>query len=181
MKKIFLILLTAVILLSVCSCKNEKTPDTADDTDPVVSDTVDLEISDDTTQDVSEFYVSDAEVYEIETPYGPIYYPTKWKDIAVTEISEDSASYRVKFSAQLDGKSVPLYTIAFGASEEGYIAAGTLMIGEDETIRVYYEDHSAEGMKAGLTGASEETYLTMCEDINVIMSNLVYVSGMELD
>ncbi len=180
MKKIFLILLTAVILLSVCSCKKENTPDTADDTDPIVSDTA--ELGDDTTEDVSDkFYVSDAEVYEIETPYSPIYYPTKWKDIVITETSEDDAAYKIKFSAQLDGKSIPLYTVVFGTNESGHIAAGTLMIGEDEAIRVYFVDHSAAGMEADLTEASEVTYLTMCEDINVIISNLIYTSGMELD
>ena len=63
---------------------------------------------------------------------------------------------------------------------ENCISSGTLTVNGND-VRVYFIDHSGEGMKAGLTGGSEETYLTMCEDINVIISNLVYTSGMELD
>ena len=182
MKKILLILLALIILVSMCSCGGENKTETEDETELTASDTEEATPSVDTEEDVSkEFYISDADVYEIETPYGPIYYPTKWKDIVVTEVTEGDSSYRIKFSAQLDEKSVALYSVIFGEASEKHIVSGTLSVDEATHVRVYFEDHSAEGMNAGLSENSEQTYLAMCEDMNVIISKLVYVSGMELD
>lgn len=200
MKKVLLALLAVIMIISVCSCKKEVSEDNADnkvdtnaenevytnedseaETDPIVSNTAEVTDTSEVTEEIK-FFVSDEDVYAIDTPYGPIYYPVEYKDTVITEASQTENVYSIKFSVQLDEKSVPLYTVIFGGeSPEGYIASGTLKTEDGQSIRVYFEDLSAAGAASALSKASMETYLAMSEDINVIMSNLVYTSEMELD
>ena len=180
MKKFLMFLLALSILICACSCGKKETTKTENKTNETTSDTTEVTDTAEVTEE-SKFFVSDKDVYEIETPYAPLYYPVEYKDIVTTEVTEGDGGYAIKFSAQLEGKSVPLYTVIFGDYEGEYIAAGTLTTDFDKSVRVYFEDHSGALTEAGLTGASETTYLAMCEDMNVVISNLVYTSGMEID
>lgn len=185
MKKFLLFLLATLMIISVCSCGKKNSNDKSSNNEeikPAVTDNVNSEAADSTEEDVSnKFYESDADVYGIDTPYGVIYYPLIWSDTVSTEVTETNTAYSIKFFAQLDGKSVPLYSVVFGTYDgDNCISSGSLSV-DNKNVRVYFVDHSAEGMEAGLTGEHETTYLTMCEAINDIISNLIYKNGMELD
>ncbi len=160
MKKVLLILLVCILLLSVCACKND--PKNTDESNPGAETT--------DPKETGEFYHSDVETFEISTPYVPLYYPAMWKDITKVDMIEDETSCRVSFNAILDTYTVPLYTIVFGESETGYQIAEVST--DKGSVFVYCEDQTA-GQSERLSEASKETYMLMSEDINVIISNLL--------
>lgn len=177
MKRFFLILLALTILASVCSCKKGEVVESGDDN--VEQETVDTSGTFDNsavvTDETRPFERYDEETNKISTPYGPLSYPAEWQDTVTTEVTESEASYVVKFFANLDSKTVPLYNIVFGESETGY-KLGELTA-DNGTVVIYCEDFTAE-REEQLSEASKETYNNLCMGLNNIISSLVYENGM---
>lgn len=120
------------------------------------------------------FYSPDMDMYEIKTDYCNLYYPEVWKDSTLVTYDRGK-SHNVKFSAQLDETSVPLFSINFGGSQGEKL--GTLNI-ENEQIDVLIETYVL----------NEENYSTdeikllrgMSEDVNVIISKLIEMYDLKL-
>lgn len=130
-----------------------------------------------TTEEKIEFYKTDVETYSIVTPYCNLYYPTRWQDKVKTEAATGEGSYTVSFYALLEEQTVPLYAISIGEKDGGALL-GTLDTKEGaKDVRLYDKFSEYEG---GLSATSEAEFYEMCEDVNVIISKLVYESKMKL-
>ena len=171
-KKVIAVIAALFVLFAMCACGTKKTADNVDSetTDGSTS----LADADDTTL---AFFKTDEEVFETKTPYCSIMYPTKWRDSVAVNVSETDSGCSVAFSALLDDTDVPLYTIVIEVESEGYLL-GTVDT-SDGTKNVYLIDMYDSETAGALTEESEEKYLQMCEDVNVIISKLVYDSGMQ--
>ncbi|MBR6514780.1 MAG: hypothetical protein IKT46_08125 [Clostridia bacterium] len=178
MKKVLFILLVLILVLSICACKKNGSDQSIDsDTEAAPVETAE---STDTTGDPKEtgsFYQSDDECYEIDTPYCKLYFPVEWQDITKIETEQTEKSCIVSFSAMLDDSTFPLYAIVFGESETGYPIVE--LATENGTVSVFCEDRTT-GVSDSLTEESKDIYFSMSEDVNVIISNLIYTSGAEL-
>ena len=164
-KSIFIIGLILCLVLSMASCVR------------VEDSEKDKETNDRTQTSSSDFYKTDEDTLKITTPYGDVKYPKTWKDRVKTESGQNGDSFEVSFTAVLGNKNIPLYSFVFGETSEGY-KLGTLKTNK-ETVDVYiidaYYDAAAE-----LDEEQLNLYYEMCEDVNVIISKLVYDNGMVL-
>ena len=167
MKRLFLVLLTVAMMLSICSCNQKK--------QPAPSETGELDITAETEEYNPEFYQTDVETTNIETPYCTVSYPEEWAGKVDVTTTEEGENFRVIFTALYSEVNVPLYDIVFGSCESGF-KLGDLPY-DGGSIEVFCDDYTAEGADMVPTEFSED-YAVMCEDLNVIVSNLVYQNGM---
>ncbi|MCQ2530239.1 MAG: hypothetical protein MJ086_03190 [Lachnospiraceae bacterium] len=115
----------------------------------------------------------DTSIYGIETKYGVLSYPAKWKDIAIVKVVNDDP-YVVKFAGQTADEEVPLFDLTFNGGD-GYLLGTMNVDGEDVEIRINDYTFDQENL-------SEEDYYTCCamqEDVNVILQYLVEDYGFE--
>lgn len=107
------------------------------------------------------------EAFTIETKYGKLSYPDKWKELAKIEIVEGPI-YTVKFSGKTSAGDIQLFDLTFNGGD-GY-CLGTMKIdGRDVTI--YINDYSFDQGTL-----SNEDYFNCCamqEDVNTILEHLV--------
>lgn len=169
MKRFLLILLALVMLLTMFSCgkkdiekQNEK-------------DTRSVEDTADTPKD---YYKTDVETNEVETPYGKLNYPVEWLDKVDITTAEEGDNFRVIFKAVYGDITVPLYDIVFGTSEIGF-KLGDLPY-DGGSVQVFCDDYTMEGTEL-VPEESLEDYYVMCDDLNVIISHLVYDHGMTVN
>lgn len=178
MKKLFLPLLVVILVFMTVSC-GFGFRNTDENVTQVQSETKNL--PEDTTisepQDNREFYRTDETTFNIITPYLELKYPVKWQEYVSTEVIDNADYCEVKFHALLDGISIPLYSVFIGKCDSGYLL-GTLQLSSGE-CEVKLVDYSTE-CPDSLTEESYNIYLQMCEDVNVIISKLVYDNGMKL-
>lgn len=128
-------------------------------------------------QSGSSFFLGDDEAIEVVTPYCVLKYPIKWSDSVVTKVNEGEGLYSVSYSAKLSEVQVPLFTIDIGEGSQGF-ELGTIET-KDGVKTVYMLDRSNE-YEGILSEADESVFLEMCEDVNVIISSLVYEYDMIL-
>lgn len=167
MKKLCIFLIS--VLLSVCfvGC-DSGTSDNTSTTAISSSDSGESEIG---------FYKTDEDTFEIKTEYCSLYYPKKWENYIKTEI-DDKELYMVKFVALEEKDEIPLFDIVFGKPSTGS-KLGSLEI-DNEKVDVYLVDHSGEWPE-NFTKDSESNLFAMSEDVNVLISKLVYNSKMVLE
>ena len=123
------------------------------------------------------YYKTDEDTFAIETPYGVLKYPSKWKDCLRAENYQNGNAHVVLLYAVLDGNDIPLYSVIFGQSEEG-TPLGEVKNNE-EAVQVHLVDHFGE-TALELSEELQMQYDQMREDINVLISKLVYESDMTL-
>ena len=155
MKKLRIVIAILLVMLAVfsVSCKNE--------------------------DNSADFYKTDVETYTIDNPICPLQYSVQWKDFVTTEVSEYEDGYIVKFTAVLEGKNIPMFSLALCEnSDTGYLL-GTLKMKPGQK-NVYIIEHFDEKKLDQISEQSAEQYRAMYDDINVIISKLVYVKGMIL-
>lgn len=178
MRKLIALLLISIIAVSTVSCGgNAETEETTTSTPVETPGATETETETETEAETYEFFRTDEETFDIYTPYCMLKYPVKWKDTVSTEVYESEGTYSVKFYAVLEWNTIPLFTVTFGQSESGYLL-GTLDT-EGSVYEVYLTDHSEE-LPEWLSEANELTYYEMCEDVNVVISKLVYDYGMKM-
>ncbi len=121
-----------------------------------------------TTQVAQPFYKSDEEVFLIDTPYVQLQYPVRWQD-RVTAIGNDSEPYIVSFKTTLSIGEVPLFDIVFGECD-GYKLGAIEVNGQSIDIYIRHYELSPDDVP------QEEYYEWggMCEDVNTLISGLVY-------
>ncbi len=174
MKRLLVLLLCAVMLTSI-SCGK----DTAD-TEGLSYSPIDTSAITESTQaeETYEFFKSDEDTFDISTPFCTLKYPVKWQNFVSVETTSGDFAYYVTFNAYLESYTLPLFTLAFGDCDDGYLV-GTLESGSDSRD-VYVIDHSSEP-HAVLSDEAEFSYMEMCEDVNVVISKLIYDSGMVIE
>lgn len=168
MKKLC-VLITA-ILFAICfvGCNNNGTSDNTETTAVTPS----------TVTEATEvgYYQTDEDTFEIETKYGALHYPKKWENNIKTKIN-DGEPYSVEFIALDEYDEIPLFDIVFGETDEG-AKLGKLEI-NGETINVYLVDYSGDWPES--VSDEEIDLFAMSEDVNVLISKLVYDSNMVLE
>ncbi len=168
MKKLTLIFLTLMLLLSLASCaifENSKSDNESENGKNIVLTTA------------YDFYKSEEEVYEINSEHCPLYFPTKWKDNVKIDVYEDETMFKVSFYSVFGSDTIPLYDFIFGESSEGYILGA---VRTDEGLRDLYLVDLSSSYDGQLSESDELTYFEMCEGVNDIISHLVYVNGLAL-
>ena len=166
MKKLC-ILFTALLLMCLVGC-DSGTSDNTSTTTVTSSGNEESEIG---------FYKTDEDTFEVKTKYCSLYYPKKWEKYIKTEIDEKEP-YSVKFIALEDNKDIPLFDVVFGKQSIGS-KLGKLEI-DNEKVDVYLVDHSGEWPE-NITKDSESNLFAMSEDVNVLISKLVYNSNLVLE
>lgn len=172
--KIIIALLLIAFLLSAASCVRADNKETNDGSDTTAQINETTENKD--TEPI-EFFKTDEDTLALETPYVPLKYPARWKDTVKTETVQAEGTYGVSFTAVLGETELPLYMLSFGDVQDGY-KLGTVKTdsGETDVYLIDMYDDAAE-----LLPEDERLlYYQMCEDVNVIISKLVYDSGMVL-
>lgn len=174
MKKLFLSLLVAALVLSVAcsgrSCRRPR-PEESSQESAAESEAESREESNEESEAESSvpFYHSDDETYGIDTPYGELRFPVKWEDLATVRTEGDS----VTFFGQTEAGQQKLFTLHFGEAE-GFLL-GYLTVDGSE-VPLYIESFSFDR-----DSMSEEEYFNCCamsEDINVIISHLYEERGL---
>lgn len=122
------------------------------------------------SEDDAEYFKSEEDVFEIKTPYCSLYYPKKWKDSINIEVKNGEQCV-VKFTAKSGAKEYALFDISFGEVENGFLL-GSLPT-DTENIDIYLVDYSGE-LPDDLPEEDKNNMLAMVEDVNVIISELVY-------
>ena len=161
MKRIVIFLLLLVTIISVTACAAEEAAITTEF----------LQNTEAT------FYRSEDDTFAIETPYCVLNYPMRWMDMTVIERSEVENLYIVAFVVKLDDVQLPLFSIEIGEGSDGY------ELGTIETVAglktVYMNDLGGMADET-LSEDDEALCMEMFEDLNVIISGLVYNCGMQL-
>ncbi|MBQ4602613.1 MAG: hypothetical protein IJB24_07115 [Clostridia bacterium] len=170
MKKIIALLMVAAMLVCICACESKKA-ETPVETDEIAE-------TGESTDNSTDYYKTDVETNEVETPYGNLSYPAEWVGNVDVTTAEDGGSFIVIFKAKYGDTVVPLYDIVFGASEIGF-KLGDLDF-EGTNVEVFCDDYTLEGMEQVPEEFSED-YSIKCEDLNVIVSHLVYDHGMTIN
>lgn len=172
MKKFVLILSAIAVSLCVLTACGENKAKPEDDKK------VQTAANSQSTTENIEYYKSDAETFEIETPYAKLKYPTKWKDKCVVEKTEGDP-YVVTVSGIADDKNIKLFDVVFGtAPKDSYLLGTMTSDGREVTVSIvdyskdYADDYSADDYP--------ELY-AMAEDVNEIISGLVYDYNIPLE
>ena len=154
------ILLSLILVLAGCGSK-ESTDDTAMAAPGEISESI-------------VFYTTDEECFLIETRFGTLEYPEKWKDKTKIDIS-DTEPYTVGFSAVTSAGNVHLFDICFN-SGDGFLL-GTLQ-SDGQNVPVYLNSFAFD--KGSLSETEYNDCCAMEEDVNVIISRLIEKNGLKL-
>lgn len=171
MKKVILIFLTLVMSLCALTSCGENEEKAEGDKAQTTSDAQ-------ATTEKIEFYKSDVETFEIETPYAKLKYPVKWKDECVVETTEGDP-YIVAVSAKSGDESIKVFDIAFGAAPKNGNLLGT-MNSDGKEVTVSIVDYS-EAFADKYSAEESSRLYAMAEDVNEIISGLVYEYNLTLE
>ena len=104
---------------------------------------------------------------EIETKYGPLYYPSKWKDQIDIKYTEN-AGYKVEFYGTVVGKeSVHLFDICFN-SDNGELLG---YFNREEAVNVSFNVYEVKFDETWTQGEKDQIY-SMQEDVNYVIEML---------
>ena len=105
----------------------------------------------------------------IETPYGDLRYPAKWKDLLDLEMS-DAEGYTVTFRAALEGHE-PVFLFAVHYANGKGIAVGTVTDSSGSTVDVGLEIQEL-ALDGSWSDSDRLTVAAMQEDLNFLLSEL---------
>ena len=146
MKKTISILLCIVMLLGLAACGAKDSPTGSDSA------------SEDVPAIVANNVTDSADMMEVDSPIGTLYYPEKWKDDVTFQVNGD------QFEALY--YETPLFTLYFGG-EKGNLY-GTVKNQDGEATELRYELHELDS-----ANKDYETMSAMQEDINIIFQFLM--------
>ena len=107
----------------------------------------------------------------IETPYGALHYPVRWKDYLVTEQVEDEENgvYRVMFYGKVaDKEKCLLFAILFGGDEGEQLGVIQDNSGAYVTVNVLFAELDLDGWSK----EDEQIISTMQEAVNDLIAQL---------
>ncbi len=174
--------LILAILLSVtligCNNKHDSNTTETSTTDTHMQESISVEETPESeSESTVDFSKYDEDIIKLSTPYVTLEYPVKWNGVVATETFENESSYTVKFYAYLDYQYISLADFVIGNSSDGIIL-GTIDTASGE-IPIYLIDYSAHSGNY-LSQASKDIFFQMSEEVNIIISNLIYNSGMRV-
>lgn len=109
----------------------------------------------------------DPELIELETPFGPLYFPEMWADILKLEVAEEE-QYRMEFGCSFDGETVHrVFDVSFGQGEGMEVGAVTTKDGQPVPVFIFF--HEPDEV---LTADQRDTFLAMQEDANRMIALL---------
>lgn len=118
------------------------------------------------------------DTFKIDTEYCSLHYPVKWEEYTDVEILTEPY-YSVVFNAILDDSNkIPVFEIVFGDNNIG-VLLGTVNI-ENENVNIYLVDNS-DNWPSELSDSEKERLNMMSEDVNVLISKLVYENQMVVE
>lgn len=173
MKNIIITILLVIMICSVSSCRNAQkdiennNADTVGETETVAE----------KESETIEFFKTDEETFVIETAYCPLKYPVKWQNYVAVENTQLGDTAGVSFTAVFGEERFSLYTVAFGNAMGGYKLGTVSTDGGD--VEIYLVDTYNSAIET-TSEENRDMYYQMCEDVNVIISKLVYDNGMVL-
>ncbi|MBR2041943.1 MAG: hypothetical protein IJ945_06205 [Oscillospiraceae bacterium] len=178
MKKIFLMIVVVAVLFAGCGNDSEVKPGNDIVINPIESEG--SEIQQEETdyaegESPDEYVKTGSDVFLIENPFCDLYYPAKWQDSV--KVTANETGDTVCFYGLVNGKEVPLFEIVFNV--DGDIPLGTIT-NENGNVYVAMNDKFSLWPE-DLTEDETMVLSSMSEDMNVVVSKLVYESGMELD
>ena len=163
LKTVVLSLTFVLIMICISGCQSKNKTDSKD--------TQSTESSQEKSNDnksTQEFYSSDDEVFEINTDYAVLKYPSEYKEIVKTSVTNENP-YTISFTTEINKTDIKLFDIVFGGSD-GY-KLGTLKK-DGKSIEVYTVDYSAN-FSTELSDEEMNTLNTLTQKINVVISNLI--------
>ena len=123
------------------------------------------------------FFRSDVDKFEIVTPYAILQYPKKWEDRVVVEQTQGDW-YTVAFYAISEGGNIRVFDVVFGESPDVTFPLGTFESLQGE-VEVSIVDYSGEAVEQAPEELVSDIY-EMSEDMNEVISGLVYNYGLEV-
>ena len=106
---------------------------------------------------------------EVETEYGTLYYPARWKDVLVTAQEKSDEMLTVDFSASVEGKEYRLFQVVIGGQEGNSAGILTDDTGNQRNVQLSVEE------LAGIEELSEEEQnqlYAMQEGVNDLLEHM---------
>ena len=106
---------------------------------------------------------------EVETEYGTLYYPARWKDVLVTAQEKSDEMLTVDFSASVEGKEYRLFQVVIGGQEGDSAGILTDDTGNQRNVQLSVEE------LAGIEELSEEEQnqlYAMQEGVNDLLEHM---------
>lgn len=106
---------------------------------------------------------------EVETEYGTLYYPARWKDALVTAQEKSDETLTVDFSASVEGKEYRLFQVVIGGQEGDSAGILTDDTGNQRNVQLSVEELS------GIEELSEEgqnQLYAMQEGVNDLLEHM---------
>ena len=159
MKNTISILLWIIILLGLAACDakdTKKESNSAVVKPSIIANDATNHDSGDKPAIIANNVTDSADMMEVDSPVGTLYYPEKWKDDVVFQVNGDQlvALYH----------DIPIFTLYFGG-EKGFLYGTVNHDGVDTELR--YEMHDLDSEREDY-----ETMSIMQEDINIIFQFL---------
>jgi len=109
----------------------------------------------------------DPELIELETPFGPLYFPEMWADILKLNVVEEE-QYRMEFGCCFDGEEVHrVFDVSFGQGEGIEVGKVTTKDGQPVPVFIFFHEPDE-----ALTADRRDTFLAMQEDSNRLIALL---------
>lgn len=165
MKKIAAVIITGILCVNLWGCGNST--DTDKKAEHVQKDHISAGTQEQKTscEDPDE----DESLMNIETKYGTLYYPAKFKDNVITDETEENGIFSVNFSTEIDGKQYVLFKVMI-CDEEGD-TVGTVC-DKKGNIHNIFIDINDVGDISDLDEESQNQIFAMQEGVNVLEDNL---------
>ena len=107
--------------------------------------------------------------FEISTPYGPLYYPEKWKEFVRIEETE-ATEYKLQFWALIDGhEEQHLFDIVYEGKGENFL--GYIHDKNGDKVSVHMECFDIN-ISEEWSKEQKEQLFAMQEDVNYIIDRL---------
>ena len=116
--------------------------------------------------------VDSAAEYEdivVETKYGNLYFPGKWRECLQVEQCDIENRVEVVFSAKVDQNVISLFSIVIGDSDDTVAGTLTDIEGKQRSVTVRIEELSENEL---ISQDDLELLYSMQEDLNYLIDNL---------
>lgn len=111
----------------------------------------------------------DSGMLEVETEYGTLYYPARWKEALVTAQEKSDETLTVDFSASVEGQEYRLFQVVIGGQEGDSAGVLTDAAGTARNVRLSVEEIAG----IGALGEEEQNQLyAMQEGVNDLLEHL---------
>ena len=162
MKKLVAIATTIILCFSLVACSGAVNSSSEENTNQSSDSTI-------SASDKTGVEEEDNSLMTIETKYGTLSYPAKWKDSLLTLESEENNFFSVTFSTKVDDKEYSLFKVMICAEEGDSV--GTIK-DKDRITRNVFVDIPELSDISELSEENQNQLYAMQEGVNVLIENL---------